>query len=94
MEIRDSISEAFEYIQQRSNELRAIVDKCSDQELEDILSERFLEYGYHIAEIFQFMKMIITREDEDADHTKMTNKELKAYFEENWDFSIGLFISD
>jgi len=61
-----------------------------NQELEIILEFYFKEFGFYILVNFDFMEMIVTRMNHNADldnsnKSKMSNEELEKYFEKNWD---------
>ena len=78
MKTRKGLVEDLYDIYKRYQELIAIVDNSTDQELEDILWEHFNQYAYNVCSYFVFMKVILTKEDYDG--FEITNEELKEYF--------------
>ena len=68
--------------------LRKIVIDMSDEELSGILYDLFYEFGVNIGNNLGFMKMILTKEDDDNSNNgksirKLRNDELVKYFKEN-----------
>lgn len=81
--------EVLQKIYSRLDELKNVVEKTTDQELENILDNLFYEFGVNIQVNLDFMEMIITRIDpfpasNNSEQPKLSNKELEDYFEERW----------
>lgn len=81
--------EVLQKIYSRLDELKYVVEKTTDQELENILDNLFYEFGVNIQVNLDFMEMIITRMDSfptsgNSNQSRMSNKELENYFEEKW----------
>ncbi len=90
---RKFISECLVQIYQEYNKLEETVNNKSDQELDEILRDDFLMYVTNIHFHFEFLQMMISRVNEDADpedgcRSLMTNEELIDYFDKNWDLVI------
>lgn len=86
---RKIIMEVLQKIYSRLDELKYVVEKTTDQELENILDNLFYEFGVNIQVNLDFMEMIITRMDSfptsgNSNQSRMSNKELENYFEEKW----------
>ncbi len=83
MDMRKNLVEDLDRIYKKYQELRAILDNSTDQELEDILDGHFNEYATNVDCNFCFMEMILTKKDDDG--SKLTNEELEEYFRDSWE---------
>jgi len=93
MKNRKMILECLDRIDQQYKCLRELVENTSDQELEHILDIYFAEFGVNILVNFEYMQMIISRENVyEVPNTEkksiMSNEELKRYFINNWKFLV------
>jgi hypothetical protein len=71
--------------------LEELLNDKSDQELEEILMESFMQFTRNIKNNIKFQRMIIVRFIDDVQHdgkSFMTNEELETYFLEHWNLLI------
>jgi hypothetical protein len=90
MENRKMILEVLQRIQCRCEELKDVVEKISDQDLENILDNCIFEFSGNIRVNLDFIEAILTGIDPGADpdsgnKSKMNNEELLNYFYEHVD---------
>lgn len=90
MDNRKTVLDVLQKIQDKYEYLKNVAENATDQELENILDNQFYEFGTNIQVNFDFMEMIVTRMNHNADldnsnKSKMSNEELGKYFEKNWD---------
>ena len=90
MENREKILKVLRGIHNRLDQLKEVIGKTTDQELENFLDYDFEEFGTNIKANFDLMEMIVTRKNpyadqDDSGNSKMTNEELEKFFEEHWD---------
>ena len=95
MENRKKIMEVLQKVHNNYEQLKDLVEKATDKELENILDSYFEEFGYYIESNFHFMEMIVTRippyTELDSSTSKMSNEELKKNFVEHWDLLFSLY---
>ena len=93
MSNREVILHKFDVIDRKYQQLKLLVDKSSDQELDNILGLHFSEYANNIITHFEFLQMIISNVDVKSatldEEPLMTNKDLEEHFRNNWDLLIS-----
>ena len=95
MENRKKIMEVLQKVHNNYEQLKDLVEKATDKELENILDSYFEEFGYYITSNFHFMEMMLTRihpySELDSNPSKMSNEDLEKYFVEHRDFLFSLY---
>lgn len=93
MNNRELILHKFDVIDRKYQQLKLLVDKSSDQELDNILGLHFVEYANNISVHLEFLQMIISNVDVISatldEEPLMTNKDLIEHFRYRWDLLIS-----
>ena len=97
MENHKKILGVLQQVHSNYEQLKNLVEKSTNKELDNILYSYFEEFGSIITTNFHFMELIVTRIEhsysklDDSNKSEIIDEELEKYFVKHWDFLFSLY---